>query len=90
MQGFGAQDFGGHVLLHNIPTQDSFTKRIVHCRCNCKSSSSGAQYVTLEIKKSEHASLAQQNGFGTAFFHSLLRLAKHIAKPKEKSVINMI
>jgi hypothetical protein len=46
--------------------------------------------VTLEIKKSEHASLAQQNGFGTAFFHSLLRLAKHIAKPKEKSVINMI
>jgi hypothetical protein len=41
-------------------------------------------------QKSEHASLAQQNGFGTAFSHSLRRLAKRIAKSKEKSVINMI
>jgi hypothetical protein len=30
----------------------------------------------LDEEKSKHAGLAQQNGFGTAFFHSLLRLVK--------------
>jgi hypothetical protein len=30
----------------------------------------------------EHACLAQQNGFGPAFLHSLLTLVKDKAKPK--------
>jgi hypothetical protein len=50
-----------------------------------ESISSSAQHVTLQIKlyeeKPKHASLAQQNGFGPAFLHSLLRLVKGTAKP---------
>jgi hypothetical protein len=30
---------------------------------------------------SKHAGLAQQNGFGPAFLHSLLKLVKGTAKP---------
>jgi hypothetical protein len=32
-------------------------------------------------EKSKHASLAQQNGFGPAFFHRMLRLVKGTAEP---------
>ncbi len=32
-------------------------------------------------EKSKHAGLGQQDGFGPAFLHSLLRLAKGTAKP---------
>jgi len=32
-------------------------------------------------KKSKHAGLAQQNGFGPAFLHTLLRLVKGTANP---------
>jgi hypothetical protein len=35
----------------------------------------------LDEEKSKHAGLAEQNGFGQAFFHSLLRLVKRTAKP---------
>ncbi len=35
----------------------------------------------LDDEKSKHAGLAQQNGFGPAFLHSLLGLVKGIAKP---------
>jgi len=31
--------------------------------------------------KSKHASLAQQNGFGPAFSHRMLRLGKGITEP---------
>jgi hypothetical protein len=61
-----------------------------------ESISSSAQHVTLQIKlyeeKSKHASLAQQNGLGPAFLHSLLRLVKCRAKPNtcQRRVINMI
>ncbi len=41
--------------------------------CNCK--------LTLDEEKSNHAGLAQQNGFGPAFFHILLRLVKGTTKP---------
>jgi hypothetical protein len=48
----------------------------------CEGNSTGDEYVTLKIKlkldeeKSKHAGLAQQNGFGSAFLHSLLKLIK--------------
>jgi hypothetical protein len=49
-----------------------------------KSNSTGAQYVPCKLKldeeKSKHAGLAQQNGLGPAFWHSLLRLEKSTAK----------
>jgi hypothetical protein len=35
----------------------------------------------LDEEKSKHVSLAQQNGFGAAFLHRMLRLAKGRAKP---------
>jgi hypothetical protein len=35
----------------------------------------------LDEEKSKHAGLAQQNGFGPAFVHSLLTLIKGRAKP---------
>jgi hypothetical protein len=35
----------------------------------------------LDEEKSKHASLAQQNGFGPAFLHRMLRLAKGTAEP---------
>jgi hypothetical protein len=35
----------------------------------------------LDEEKSKHAGLAQQNGFGPAFLHSLLRLVKGTTKP---------
>ncbi len=35
----------------------------------------------LDAKKSKHAGLAQQNGFGPIFLHSLLRLVKGTTKP---------
>jgi hypothetical protein len=35
----------------------------------------------LSEEKSKHASLAQQNGFGPAFLHRMLRLVKGTAKP---------
>jgi hypothetical protein len=44
-------------------------------------------------EKSKHAGLAQQNGFGAAFLHNLLRFVKGTAKPNmcpAKSVINWI
>jgi hypothetical protein len=47
----------------------------------------------LNEEKSKHASLAQQNGFGPAFLHTLLKLVKGIAKLntlREKSVIKMM
>jgi hypothetical protein len=51
-----------------------------------KSNYTIAESVTLQTKldaeKSKHASLAQQNGFGPAFLHSLLRFVKGTAKPK--------
>jgi hypothetical protein len=34
----------------------------------------------LDEEKLKHAGLAQQNGFGTAFFHRMLRLVKGTAK----------
>jgi hypothetical protein len=34
----------------------------------------------LDEEKSKHAGLAQQNGFGPAFWHNLLRLEKSTAK----------
>jgi hypothetical protein len=50
-----------------------------------KSNSTTAEYVapaneTWMKKKSNHASLAQQNGFGSALLHSFWRLVKCIAK----------
>jgi hypothetical protein len=36
--------------------------------------------VKLDEEKSKHAGLAQQNGFGLAFQHSLLRLEKGTTK----------
>ncbi len=47
----------------------------------------------LDQEKWKRAILVQQNGFGPAFLHHLLRLGKGTAKPNtcpEKSVINMI
>jgi hypothetical protein len=35
----------------------------------------------LDEEKSKYAGLAQQNGFGPAFLHGLLRLVKGAAKP---------
>jgi len=35
----------------------------------------------LNEEKSKHAGLVQQNGFGPAFLHMMLRLAKGRAKP---------
>ncbi len=35
----------------------------------------------LDEEKSKHVSLAQQNGFGPAFLHRMLSLAKGAAKP---------
>jgi len=35
----------------------------------------------LDEEKSKHASLAQQNGFGPALLHRMLRLAKGTAEP---------
>jgi hypothetical protein len=50
-----------------------------------ESISSSAQHVTLQQnlyeEKSKHASLAQQNGFGPAFLHRMLWLAKGTAEP---------
>jgi hypothetical protein len=34
----------------------------------------------LDEEKTKHAALAQQNGFGPTFLHSLLRLLKDLAK----------
>ncbi len=34
----------------------------------------------LDEEKSKHAGLAQQNGFGPAFFHRMLRLVKGTAE----------
>jgi len=48
--------------------------------------------LTLDEEKSTHVGLARQNGFGPAFLHSLLRLAKGTAKPNtcQTRVINKI
>jgi hypothetical protein len=35
----------------------------------------------LDNEKSKHAGLAQQNGFGPAFLHRMLKLAEGTAKP---------
>jgi hypothetical protein len=35
----------------------------------------------LDEEKTKHAGLAQQNGFGPAFLHRMLRLAKYTAMP---------
>jgi hypothetical protein len=35
----------------------------------------------LDEEKTKHAGLAQQNGFGPALLHRMLRLAKYIAMP---------
>jgi hypothetical protein len=35
----------------------------------------------LDEEKAKHAGLAQQNGYGPAFFHRMLRLAKCTANP---------
>jgi hypothetical protein len=35
----------------------------------------------LDEEKSKHAGLAQQNGFGPAFLHRMLKLAEGTAKP---------
>jgi hypothetical protein len=54
---------------------------------NEPTNSRGAQYVTpckLKLDEgnlSKHASLGEQNGFGPAFLHSLLKLVKGTAKP---------
>jgi len=51
----------------------------------CKSNSTSAQYVTLQIKFGwrtvKTCWLAQQNGSGPSFLHSLLRLVKGTAMP---------
>ncbi len=51
----------------------------------CLSNSTGAQYLTLQIKigwrKVNNASLAYQNGFAPPLLHSLLRLVKGTVKP---------
>jgi hypothetical protein len=47
----------------------------------------------LDEEKSKHVGLAQQNGFGAAFLHNLLRFVKGTAKPNKcpaRSVINRI
>jgi hypothetical protein len=44
----------------------------------------------LDEEKSELAGLPQQNRFGTALFHNLLRLVKGTQDLPEKSVIIMI
>jgi hypothetical protein len=54
---------------------------------NEPTNSTGAQYVIpckLKLDEgnlSKHAGLAQQNGFGPAFLHSLSKLVKGTAKP---------
>jgi hypothetical protein len=35
----------------------------------------------LDQEKAKYAGLAQQNGYGPAFFHRMLRLAKRTANP---------
>jgi hypothetical protein len=37
--------------------------------------------IKLHEEKSKHVSLAQQNGFGPAFSHRMLRLGKGITEP---------
>jgi hypothetical protein len=47
----------------------------------------------IELRKSKHASLVQQNGFGTTgtiFFHRMLRLVKHTAEPVVDSLDSLI
>jgi hypothetical protein len=38
----------------------------------------------MDEEMSKHVSLAQQNSFGPAFFHEILRLLKGTAKPDDK------
>jgi hypothetical protein len=52
--------------------------------------------IELDEEKSKHAVLAQQNGFGPAFFHGMLIMVNGTVQPNKydltamKSVINRI